>query len=235
MLPILLVPGLNADARVFAQAMPALWPHGPVMIANHLQGEGVAAIAANILAGAPAEFALGGFSFGGYLSFELLRQARERVRSLLLIDTTARPDTADATEVRRRRIEHARAGKFGLVIEQSFASSVHPENQSDSRLYAIHRAMAEANGPEVYVRHQLAIIDRPDSRPLLGSIGVPTLIVVGEADEITPPDAAREMHNAIAGSRLEVIPGAGHFALLENPERVNAALRKWAGTGARAI
>jgi pimeloyl-ACP methyl ester carboxylesterase len=228
MLPILLIPGLNADARIFAQAMPALWPLGPVTIANHLRGEGVADIAAEILAGAPPAFALGGFSFGGYLSFELLRQAPERVRKLLLIDTTARPDTAEATEVRRRRIEHTRAGKFSLVVEQSFASSVHPDNQADSRFYSIHRAMSEANGPEVYVRHQEAIIGRPDSRPLLAAIRVPTLVVVGEADEITPVEAAREMHEGIAGSRLEVIPRAGHYALVENPERVNTALREWA-------
>lgn len=235
MLPILLVPGLNTDARVFAQALPALWPDGPVMIANHLEGEGVADIARNILAGAPSAFALGGFSFGGYLSFEIIRQAPERVRKLLLLDTSARPDTAEATEVRRRRIEHTQAGKFGMVIEQSFTNSVHPDNQSDSRLYSIHRAMAEANGPDAYVRHQLSIIARPDSGPLLKSIVVPTLIVVGEGDEITPPDAAREMHEGIAGSRLELIPRSGHYALLENPERTGAVLRTWAEIGIGAI
>jgi pimeloyl-ACP methyl ester carboxylesterase len=197
MLPIVLIPGLNADARAFAPAMQALWPSGPVTIANHLRGEGVAGIAAEILAYAPSEFALGGFSFGGYLSFEIVRQAPERVRKLLLIDTTARPDSPEATEVRRRRIAQTTAGKFGLVAEQSFANSVHPDN-------------------------------RPDSRPLLATINVPTLIIVGEADAITPVDAAREMHEAIAGSRLEVIPRAGHYALLENPERTNAALRAWA-------
>ena len=228
MTPFLLVPGLNCDARVYAPASTVLWQFGSVSIANHLVGEGIAAIAANILETAPPRFALAGFSMGGYLAFEILRQASERVARLALIDTSARPDTAEATETRRRRIEHARAGKFALVIEQSFPASVHPDEVSDSRLYSIHRAMAGANGPEAYIRQQEAIIARPDSRPLLGSIKLPTLVLVGEGDQITPPDAAREMHEGIAGSTLAVIPRAGHLALLEQSELVNRALVQWA-------
>ena len=228
MTPFLLIPGLNCDARVYAPASTVLWQFGSVTIANHLVGEGIAAIAANILETAPPRFALAGFSMGGYLAFEILRQAPERVAKLALIDTSARPDTADATETRRRRIEHARAGKFALVIEQSFPASVHPDEVSDSRLYSIHRAMAGANGPEAYIRQQEAIIARPDSRPLLGSIKLQTLVLVGEGDQITPPDAAREMHEGIAGSTLAVIPRAGHLALLEQSELVNRALVQWA-------
>jgi len=228
MIPFLLIPGLNCDARVYAQASTVLWQFGPVTIANHLAGEGLAEIARGILADAPPTFALGGFSMGGYLVFEVLRQAPERVRRLALIDTTARPDTPEATENRRRRIEQAQAGKFGLVIEQSFPASVHPDNAGDSRLYSIHRAMAGASGAEAYVRHQQAIIARPDSRPMLPGIRVPTLVVVGEGDQITPLDGAREMHEGIAGSTLAVIPRAGHLALLEQPELVNRALAAWA-------
>jgi pimeloyl-ACP methyl ester carboxylesterase len=77
--PFLLIPGLNANARVFRDAGEALWRFGPVTVASHLEGEGVAGIASAILAAAPPTFALGGFSFGGYLSFEVLRQAPERV------------------------------------------------------------------------------------------------------------------------------------------------------------
>lgn len=228
MTPFLLIPGLNSDARVYEHALRALWPHGPVTIANHLEGEEMAGIAKAILAAAPPKFALGGFSMGGYLAFEVLRQEPERVVKLALIDTNARPDSAESTEVRRRRIEQAEAGKFGLVVEQSFATSVHKDNVNDSGLYAIHRAMAEVTGPEAYVRHQEAIIGRPDSRPMLGSIRVPTLVLIGEGDQIIPMDAAVEMHEGIAGSTLAAIPRAGHLALLEQPELVNAALGEWA-------
>ena len=158
------------------------------------------------------------------LTVLLARQARHGGAS----EFSDRPDTAEATENRQRRIALAQAGKFGLVIEQSFAASVHPDNVSDSGLYALHRGMSEANGPETYVRHQQAIIGRPDSRGELGAIKVPTVVIVGEGDQITPPEVAREMHEGIAGSRLVTIPRAGHLALIEQPDLVSEALKEWA-------
>lgn len=228
MTPFLLIPGLNCDGRVYAPAATVLWPYGPVTVANHLEGKGLSGIAANILRDAPPRFALAGFSMGGYLGFEILRLAPDRVVKLALIDTNPHADTPDSAENRRRRIAQTKAGKFGLVTEQSFAGLVHPDNASDSGLYSMHRAMAQACGPEAYVRHQEAIIDRPDVRPLLKSIGVPTLILVGEADAISPVSAAREMAEAIAGSNLVVVPRAGHMAPLENSLVVNRALVEWA-------
>jgi pimeloyl-ACP methyl ester carboxylesterase len=228
MMPFLLIPGLNCDGRVFAPAATVLWPHGPVTMANHLEGEGLAQMATNILRDAPPRFALAGFSMGGYLGFEILRQAPDRVLKLALLDTNPYTDTPESAEIRRRRIEQTRAGKYGLVVEQSFTGLVHAENESDSGLYSIHRAMAETCGPAAYIRHQTAIIARPDCRPMLGSIGVPTLVVVGEADTISPVAAAMEMSQAIAGSTLAVIPRAGHMAPVENSLAVNKALAAWA-------
>jgi pimeloyl-ACP methyl ester carboxylesterase len=122
----------------------------------------------------------------------------------------------------------AQKGKFIDAVNQTFPKSVHAENAENSDLYAIHRGMAEANGPKIYEQQQEAIIARPDSRPTLATIKVPTLVMVGEGDQITPPDAAREMHEGIAGSKLVVVPRGGHLALLENPGPVHAALREWA-------
>jgi pimeloyl-ACP methyl ester carboxylesterase len=228
MTPFLLIPGLDCDGRVYAPASTVLWPHGPVTVANHLEGEGLAGIATNILRDAPPRFALAGFSMGGYLAFEILRQAPGRVLKLALIDTNPYADAPDATDLRRRRIEQVRAGKFGLVSEQSFAGLVHADNANDSGLYSIHRAMAEATGPAAYIRHQEAIIERPDSRPLLPAIAVPTLVLVGESDTISPVSAAREMAAGIGTSELVVVPRAGHMAPLENGLAVNRALGEWA-------
>jgi pimeloyl-ACP methyl ester carboxylesterase len=228
MTPFLLVPGLNCDARVFAGVAQALWPHGAVSIANHQRGETIATIASAILADAPPRFALAGFSMGGYIAFEIMRQAGERVVKLALLDTSARPDSDEATANRRRMISLAQKGRFIEAINQTFPKSVHAENAENSDLYALHRGMAEANGAATYERQQEAIIARADSRPLLRTIAVPTLVVVGEGDQITPPEAAREMHEGISGSTLLTVPRAGHLALLEQPEPVHAALRAWA-------
>src|SRR3984885_2686961 len=97
MTPIVLIPGLLCAAEVFAPQIPALWPHGPVTIASTLEGRTMAEIASAILATAPPRFALGGISMGGYLCFEILRQAPERVIKLALLDTSARPDTPAQT------------------------------------------------------------------------------------------------------------------------------------------
>jgi pimeloyl-ACP methyl ester carboxylesterase len=229
MVPFVLIPGLNSTARIFRDATEALWPLGSVTIADTLEGEGVTGMAEAILRDAPPKFALGGFSMGGYIGFEILRRAPKRVIGLALIDTTARRDTPALSETRQRRVEQARAGKFGLVVEQSFATSPHPDHVGDQRLKAIHHAMALSNGPEAYIRHQQAIIGRPDSRPMLASLTLPTVVVVGEADQTTPVGVAREMHEGIGGSRLVIVPEAGHLALLEQPEIVNAALVEWAG------
>ena len=95
-LPIVLVPGLNCSARLYAQQIPALWRFGPVTVADHTRDESVAAIARRILAAAPPRFALAGLSMGGYLAFEIMRQAPQRVAKLALLDTGARSEISAA-------------------------------------------------------------------------------------------------------------------------------------------
>ena len=228
MTPFVLVPGLNCDARIYAGVANAIWPCGPVTVANHFEGTTMAEIAASILAAAPPTFGLAGFSMGGYIAFEIMRQAPERVQKLAMLDTTARPDTAEATENRHRQIALAQKGKFIEAFDSTHPKSVHPDNVANEDIYATNRGMAEANGPERYVVHQRAIIARADSRPDLEAIKVPTLILVGEGDQITPPDAAEEMHKGIAKSRLVTIPRAGHMSPVEQPQAVQAAMREWA-------
>ena len=225
--PILMIPGLNATPRVFREQMETMWRFGPVTISANSDGSTVAEIAASIVRDAPARFALGGFSMGGYVAFEIVRQAPQRVTKLVLIDTSARPDTPEATEKRRGGMDLARAGKLGLAAATTYPTTVHPANVDNATLKAIHLQMALANGAAAYIRQQEAIIARPDSRPVLGSIDVPTAVIVGDSDQITPPEVAREMAGGIGGAVLTVVEGAGHMALLEQPEAVNAALEEW--------
>ena len=226
--PFVLISGLNATTEVFAELAQALWPLGPVTLANHVHGEGIAGIAAAILATAPPRFALLGFSMGGYIAFEIMRQAPERVSRLCLLDTTARPDAPQTSARRGERMALAQAGRFEQTIEEGFALTVHPDHTGRGDLKAITRRMALAMGPETFVRHQQAIIDRPDSRPMLAGIAVPTAVITGDADQITPPEAAREMAEGIAGARLTLIARAGHMAILEQPDATIAAILGWA-------
>src|SRR3978361_2505000 len=111
-MPILLIPGRGASPRIFAPVVPALWRFGPVSVANHIRDDSMGAIARRILAEAPPRFALAGHSMGGYIAFEIMRQAPDRVAKLALINTQARPDTPEATARRRAQIARAQDGEY---------------------------------------------------------------------------------------------------------------------------
>jgi pimeloyl-ACP methyl ester carboxylesterase len=226
-LPIVLVPGLTCSARLYAEQIPALWRFGPVMVADHTRDDSMASIARRILAAAPPRFALAGLSMGGYIAFEIMRQAPQRVARLALLDTGARAETPEQTERRKHVIALAKAGRYAEVSDIAFPLYVHRNRHNDLALKRIVRMMAEETGLEAFLRQQQAIMTRPDSRPGLGAIKCPTLVLVGDSDEATPPELAREIAGAIGGARLEVIPDCGHLSTLEQPEKVTAALADW--------
>jgi pimeloyl-ACP methyl ester carboxylesterase len=226
-LPIVMVPGLNCSARLYAEQLPALWRLGPVMIADHTRDASIAAIASRILAAAPPFFVLIGLSMGGYIAFEIMRQAPQRVAKLALLDTGARPETAEQTARRQGPMAKARAGNLLDVADESFVFFVHPKRHADVALRDVVRAMAEDTGAEAYLRQQQAIMARPDSRPGLAAIRCPTLVLVGEQDRGTPPELAREIAGGIAGARLVVVPECGHLSTIERPQAVTKALVAW--------
>ena len=224
MLPILLIPGLNCSATLFANQIPQLWRFGSVIVANHTCGETVGAIAQKILKTAPSRFTLVGFSMGGYIAFEILRQAGERVVRLALIDTGARADTAQQSERRRQRIAMARSGRFSESLDLQFPLVVHPSRQGDEVLRETYRTMAMECGAAAFVRHLAVDMSRPDSRADLAGIRCPTTVLVGDSDQLTPTALAEEMASGIDGARLVIIPQSGHLSPLEQPTDVTRAL-----------
>jgi pimeloyl-ACP methyl ester carboxylesterase len=230
-LPIVLIPGLLCSPRLYAEQVPALWRFGAVTVADHTRDDSVGGIAGRLLAAAPPRFALAGLSMGGYTAFEVMRTAPERVARLALLDTSARPDLPEQSERRRSQIALAQQGRFGEVLEPLFLSWVHRTRRTDEGLRALVRRMAEQEtGPDVFVRQQTAIMTRPDSRPGLRAIRCPTLVLVGDGDEATPPDRAGEIADGIAGARLVTVPECGHLSTLERPEHVTRALVEWLQT-----
>ena len=227
MLPVVLVPGLLCSAEVFAPQIAALWPHGPVTVASTFEGATIADIASAILAAAPPRFALGGISMGGYICLEIMRQAPERVAKLALLDTSARADTAEQTAKRRDAVAAARAGDFLALAVEASKAQLHPAHKDDARLLDINRRMAAAVGLDGYARQIDAIIGRSDSRPGLAAIAVPTLVLVGDTDTLTPPALAEELAAGIPHARLVVVPHCGHLSTLEQPDAVNRALVEW--------
>jgi pimeloyl-ACP methyl ester carboxylesterase len=164
---------------------------------------------------------------GGYISFEIMRQAPERVAKLALLDTGARAETPEQTKARLPRIELAKRGRMAEVADVRFPVLVHSSRHGDEALRRLVRTMGEETGAEAFLRQQTAVMARPDSRPGLAAIACPTLVLVGDGDALTPPALAREIAAGIRGSRLVVIPECGHLSTIERPEAVTSALVEW--------
>jgi pimeloyl-ACP methyl ester carboxylesterase len=225
--PLILVPGLTCTAALWAPQMAALADVADIAIGDHRQDDTLEDIARRILAAAPARFALAGLSMGGYIAFEILRQAPERVSHLALLDTSARPFDPSQTAVREALIREAKTAGMDAPMRQLLPVFVHPDRLSDSALVHTVMAMGRETGPIVFERQQRALMARRDSRPMLASIACPTLVLVGAQDVLTPVADHEEIASGIPGSRLVVVPHCGHLSTLERPHAVCDALRAW--------
>ena len=225
--PLVLIPGLACTAELYAPQWRALGVGRPVLVAEHRLDESLPAIVERLLAAAPARFALCGLSMGGYIAFEVMRRAPERVSRIALLDTSARPATPESNAMRQEMIDLAEAGQYDRVTAMQWQRLVAPARREDAVLREIVRRMAADGGTEAFVRQQRAIMGRPDSRPDLKRYAVPALVLVGTQDVLTPPDHAREIAACISGARLVEVEGCGHLATLESPDTVTAELARW--------
>ena len=223
---LVLLPGLLCDARLWQDQVAGLADVARCQVADLTLDNSLRGMALRVLDAAPPRFALAGLSMGGYLAFEILRLAPERVTRLALFDTSARADTEEAARRRRGLMALTRSGQFRGVTPRLLPQLLHPDHLQGPLGLAV-RDMAERVGREAFLRQQTAILHRPDSRPLLPLLRLPALVAVGAQDVLTPPALAEEMAAGIQGARLVVIPEAGHLPTMEQPAAVNALLRDW--------
>ena len=171
---------------------------------------------------------IGGLSMGGYVALAMWRRHPERVRGLMLFDTRAGAETeqsllkrAEQIETVQKRGTRALAEDMIPVLLGATTRERHPET------IARVRSMISRASVQGVVDAVNAMMDRPDSVPMLATINVPTLIVCGTEDTVTPPEDSRLMHDRISGSALEMIEGAGHLSSLERPAAVNHVMREF--------
>ncbi|OYQ34194.1 alpha/beta hydrolase [Niveispirillum lacus] len=225
--PLLLLPGLLCDRALWAHQIAQLSDIADIQVPDLTGHERIGDLADSVLDSAPARFALAGLSMGGYVAFEIMRRAPERVTRLCLVDTSARPDTAEQRQRREAMLKLARIGKFRGMSPRLLSTQVHPNHVAVPEIGGVVLAMTERVGRDAFCRQQAAILSRPDSRPDLGGIVVPTLVVVGADDAQTPPDRSQEIAAAIRGAQLHILPHCGHLAPLEQPVMVTARMREW--------
>ena len=225
--PLVLVPGMMCDGRLYGPQIAAFSGRRPVHLAPISEHDSVEALAADILAAAPQRFALLGLSMGGIVAMEVLRQAPARVERLALLDSNPR---AELDEVKLRRgpqMEAVRQGRLAEVMTDQMIPLYPHVGTEAPELEALALDMALALGAEVFLRQSTALMTRPSQLETLAAYPGKALVLVGESDRLCPLDRHTQMADLLRDATLEVIAGAGHLTTLEQPEATNTALARW--------
>ncbi len=225
-LPIVLITGQLLTDAVWQPLLDA-WSDREVIVADNRSDDTIEGFAQRLLDDAPPKFALVAHAMGGFVAFEVMRRAPDRVARLALISTLASADGPAQTARRQGYIDLVESGKFEQVVEERIPILFPEEKRDDAQLLGLARRMAADTGAETFLAQQRAIMARIDSRPRLGEIAVPTLLIWGEKDGITSRAHHDEIAAAIPGARLEVVPGAGHLPTVEAPDVVGPLLGKF--------
>ncbi len=171
---------------------------------------------------------LGGLSMGGYVALAFARRHAARLRGLLLADTRAEADTPEGKANRDTLIRFAETHSAADVIEQMLPKMVSAETRRHRpEVVEEVRRIASAQTPSGIIGALRAMRDRPDATDLLSALTVPTLVIVGSEDALTPPSLAEGLASRLPQARLVKIPAAGHLANLEQPQAFNQAMESF--------
>lgn len=225
--PLVLLPGMMCDARLFGPQIAELSSEFAVMTAPVTGGERVEEIASGLLPLLPQKFALAGLSFGGIVAMEILRRAPDRVTRIALMDTNPLAETPQSSAAYEPMIVSARTGNLEKVIEGFMRPDYLAPGAERGEILALVKEMGLYLGPEVFVRQARALQRRRDQQGTLRKCKVPALVLCGEYDGLTPVKRHTFMAELIPYASLKVIDGAGHLPTLEQPEVTTAALREW--------
>lgn len=225
--PLVFLPGLMCDAHLFAGQIAAFSPDYPVSVMPVGHGERLEEIASSLIHVLPPRFALVGHSIGGMIAMELLRRAPERVTRIALMSTTPLAETPQAAADYEPAIIKLKSGRLQEGVEALVPPGTLAAGTGRQVAMAQLMMMAERVGEGAIIRQVRALQRRRDYQPTLRRCKVPTLLMCGAEDGLTPPKRHDYMAGLIPYAALEVIEGAGHLLPLEQPEATTGALRAW--------
>lgn len=222
------------DERLYAHQVAALSADHDVRVFAFREHDTLGAMARELLASVPERFTLVGLSLGGYLAFEVIRHALPRIERLVLMDTRAYADDEKRIAGRHADMAKVRSGGIEALIPELPARWLLPAHQQRADLVQLMGSMARSIGAQGQINQSHAMLARPDSHDDLRKVRVPTLLVCGRQDPVTPLADHETMAACIPGSKLEVIEDCGHLSTIEKPEETTRVLHEWLGmTAAR--
>lgn len=225
---LLLLPGMLNTAAVWQWVRPALEDLAEIHVADFGTQASIAQMAASALelVDDSRPLAVAGFSMGGFVAAEMLARAPERIERIALIDTSVRTESPRQAAAREQLIDAASRDFEGTVVDAAGAG-LHPDHRGDARLTDLIKAMARQFGLAGFVRQSRALMERGDYREVLAAARLPAAVICGASDELTPPRLSQELADLIPGASLDWIEPAAHMTLLEQPDQVAQALRRW--------
>ena len=227
MTPLVLLPGMMCDARLFMPQVAAFSSVRDILLAGLTGHATIAGLARAVLANAPARFALCGLSMGGIVAMEVLRQAPDRVDRIALLDTNHLAELGEVKSRRLNQMNAVREGQLAGVMRDEMKPNYLAHGPDRQTVLDLCMDMALVLGPHVFLTQSRALMDRRDQTDTLKRADLPALVLCGREDTLCPVSRHEVMAGLLANSVLEVVEGAGHMPTLEQPETTNAALRRW--------
>lgn len=227
MTPLVLLPGMMCDARLFEPQNEAFSGNRVCHVAPISAYDTIEALAADVLQNAPPRFALAGLSMGGIVAMEILAQAPDRVAGLALMDTNPLAEPKERQAVRDVQIEAVRNGGLESVMRNEMKPHYLADGENRKSVLDLCMEMAMSLGPVVFEHQSRALAGRKDQTKTLSDANCPSLILCGREDRLCPISRHELMHEIMPGSTLKIIDGAGHLPVLEQAEATNDALSQW--------
>jgi len=227
MTPLVMIPGMMCDERIFAPQIEELGSELEVYVADISKHDTISDLAADVLSHAPPKFCLVGHSMGGIVAMEICAQDPKRIEKLVLIDTNPLAELEEVKLKREPQISDALSGKLINVIRDEMKPNYLASSENQDIILNICMEMALSLGPKVFINQSRALQTRADQQSNIQSINIPVLIMCGSEDKLCTVERHEMMHNMISNSELKIINNAGHMPTLEQPSETTEVLKEW--------
>ena len=227
MTPVVMIPGMMCDERIFAHQIEELGTDTEVHIADISKYSSIQELASDVLENSPPKFFLVGHSMGGIVAMEMCSQEPDRIEKLVIMDSNPKPELEETKLKREPQIKNVISGNLAQVMKEEMKPNYLADSYKQKDILNTCMEMALTLGPEVFVRQSRALQDRDDQQSTLKDLNIPVLIMCGAEDKLCSLERHELMHNIINDSKLEVVMDAGHMPTLEQPQKTTEVIKSW--------